>query len=621
MHMKFTLIFDPEEKSYAKENILPSVKDLIDESKMFDSDNLPEIRKGEHLLLYLSDNQIKELLPVIINKETVLAVLPHAGAVRFCTITGTDTKFAKALDNIRKATKTVDIDLLYCNNRPVFSSIVVGSNFQLATSNFFKKISLWKRIKNFLGIFLKMAPFRIEIIQKNGNTLKTAVSGIVVTTHKTNSLLSRFIPEESYFNDGMLHAMLVCPRSIMELTKFAFRSLWSKIKLPRFGGHIKTDKLILAGPAGDLAFSQDGSTHSAARIELEVKKKLIRVIPGSLLKIPIEPPKSNEIFKIQSLPLGEAANELSGGRLPFMKRASTEEFKELFMVIRDNARIKSSYMVLMVLSTTLATLGLFANSAPVVIGAMILAPLMAPIISLSMGALRQDRKLVLNSSYTILAGLGLSFAFAVLITLVTPIHTPNSEILARTSPNLLDLGIAVISGIAGAYAHAREEVAKTLAGVAIAVALVPPLAVAGIGLGWLNWNIFSGAALLLFTNLAGMVLAASVTFMMLGFSPFRLATKAVFISLFIVIIFSVPLALGFNRMIYEHRLVQKLDGFKTEKVVIRDVRVQSLKPVSLSIRLVSSRPLDDKEIDLLKSQIEKMVEQEVELDITTSLHR
>jgi len=620
-NMNFTLIFDSGEKSFIEEKLLPLVQDIISGSILFDSDNLPEIAPGEQLLLYLSDNQIKTLLPVLSSTKSVLAVMPHPGATRFCTITGVDPKVEKAVEHLKENSGTVELDLLYCNDRPVISSVVIGSTFQLATSNFFKKISIWKRVRNFIGIFLKLSPFKVEITQKNGNVIKTAVAGIIVSTHKNNSLLSGFIPEESFFNDGMLHALLVCPRSVMELIRYAISSLWDNNKLPGFGAHIKTDKLLLKSPEGNLAFTEDGNTHSASEIEFEVKKKLIEVIPGSMLKIPEETPKSNEISKIQSLPGGEAANELSSGKLPFIRRASTEEFKDLFLIIRDNARLKSTYLVLMVLSTTLATLGLFANSSPVVIGAMILAPLMSPIISLSMASLRQDRRLVLNSSYTIIAGLGLSFAFAIFITLITPIHTPNSEILARTSPNLLDLGIAVISGIAGAYAHAREEVAKTLAGVAIAVALVPPLAVAGIGFGWMDWNIFSGAILLLFTNLAGMVLAASVTFMFLGFSPFRLATRAVFISFLIVILFSIPLALGFNRMIYEHKVVQTLDGWATEEAVIRDVHVQSIKPLRLSIRIVSSNPLDDKEIDNIKNQIEEMVGQTVELEITTSMHR
>ncbi len=644
--MKFTLVYDAQEEELVQETLLPLVADLTAGHTAFPGDDPPVFSAGEPVLLYLSDNQIKEFLAAHAGTKIVLAALPHPRAPRFCAITGTDSGLKKAVAHLKErmddlaasedpgesaetesgepkagAPGTIAIDLLHCNGRPVFSSVVIGSTFLLATSKFYKSVGFLKRTRSFLGSFLKLRPFRLEITKKDDSKLKTAVSGIVVVPYRTDSLLSRFIPEQAFFNDGMLNALLICPRSILELLSYLARSFWKKNQLPGLGAHIKTDKIRFASPEGELQFTEDGDSHAASEIVLEVKKRHLRIVPGPQLDIPKEEPASNEIFRTGALPTGEAAIELCRGKLPLLRRASTEEFKDLFQILRDNARPKGSYLMLMVLSTVLATLGLFADSAPVVIGAMILAPLMAPIISLSMASLRQDRRLVLDSTYTILAGLGLSFVFAVAITWVTPIHTPNSEILARTSPNLLDLGIAVVSGVAGAYAHAREEVAKTLAGVAIAVALVPPLAVAGIGLGWMDWGVFSGAALLLVTNLAGMVLAGSLTFIVLGFSPFRLATRGVFISLVIVIIFSIPLGFGFGHMVEEHNVVRRLDGWQTEEVTLRDVRVRTVRPLSLSVTLVSRQPLDPDELDGVKARIEERLGREVQLEIGTALER
>ncbi|TVQ80113.1 MAG: TIGR00341 family protein [Flavobacteriales bacterium] len=403
------------------------------------------------------------------------------------------------------------------------------------------------------------------------------------------------------------------------MISYAFNSLWESNKLPRFGAHIKTGSCVLKNPEGVFNYTEDGDRKSNQELRFELKKKMLSAIPGEHLDLKNTSHSTNEIFKIQALPRGESARELSKSQLPLIKRASTEEFKDLFQVLRENAELRTTYLVLMVLSTTLATFGLFADSTPVVIGAMILAPLMSPIISLSMGALRQDKNLIFSSTNTILTGLGICILFAIFITLITPIKNPNSEILSRTNPNLLDLGIAVISGIAGAYAHAREEVAKTLAGVAIAVALVPPLVVAGIGLGWMDWSVFSGALLLLLTNLAGMVLAASVTFMLLGFSPFRLATKAVFLSLILVGAFSVPLGLGFNRMVYKHKVIQNLNGFSIGDITIKDVSVQSVKPLTISIRIVANERVDNDKLREIKNQIEEKLNNEVELEITTSM--
>ena len=134
----------------------------------------------------------------------------------------------------------------------------------------------------------------------------------------------------------------------------------------------------------------------------------------------------------------------------------------------------------------LATLGLYQNSAAVVIGAMLLAPLMAPIISLAMGMLRQDMKMSRQSAVKIIVGVVIALLAAALLTLVFPHKPVTAEMLARVNPTLLDLGVAIFAGIAGAYTKAYKEILQSLAGVAIAVALVPPLAVAGIGIGRLD---------------------------------------------------------------------------------------------------------------------------------------
>lgn len=328
-----------------------------------------------------------------------------------------------------------------------------------------------------------------------------------------------------------------------------------------------------------------------------------------------------EISKTSSLPGLELSEVLSQRSLPFFRSASTEEFRELFQVLRENGELKTTYLVLMILATLLATFGLFANSTPVVIGAMILAPLMSPIITLSMATLRQDKKLILKSSMTIMTGMGVAFLFAVILTWMTPITTANSEILARIRPTLLDLGIAVISGVAGAYAHAREEVAKTLAGVAIAVALVPPLAVSAIGLGWLDWSIFLGAALLLLTNLAGMVLAGALTFLVLGFSPFRLASKGVFVSILMVVILSIPLGLGFKQMVDEHRIVQMIDQVAISGIDLSEVRVLSLSPLHIELKATSDQFMSIERVDTIKERLEKRLGEKVTLEVNAAIVR
>lgn len=145
---------------------------------------------------------------------------------------------------------------------------------------------------------------------------------------------------------------------------------------------------------------------------------------------------------------------------------------------------------MMILSTLITAFGLYADSAPVIIGAMILAPLISPIVSFSMGLIRYDSNLLKVSFKTILIGTFASLLFASFVSIIIPLKVVTSEISARLTPTLLDLGIAVASGVAAAFAHAKEGIAKSLAGVAIAVALVPPLVVAGVGIGWMDWDVF-----------------------------------------------------------------------------------------------------------------------------------
>lgn len=618
--VKFRFIFDKARQEFVQDTILPLVEEFINGYEIFILDQMPKFDPDQPLLLYLSDGQLKDLFPRVVGTDIKLAILPHPEAKQACLGMGIDQNLNKAINHLKNPPKPIHADVLYCNDLPLFNNMVVGQTFKLSSENLSHSSGFWKRNFSSFARFFHIRPFRVEVGLPNDKIIKTSLAGVVVSEYNKSFLSSKLLLEDSSVNDGKMHAFLISPRSIVDMLRFAIRSLWEKDKLPPFGAYIKTIHMGLTFPEGPRDFLLDGEKFSSQQIALRVEKEQIHIFPGSLQELDSST-DTGEIFKVKALPLGEAAQQLAGHTLPFISHASSDEFKELFQVLRDNARLKNSFLVLMVLSTVLATFGLFADSTPVVIGAMILAPLMSPIISLSMGTLRHDKKLISNSLLTIVAGLGLSLLFAVFITILTPLQTAGSEILARTRPNLLDLGIAVVSGIAGAYAHAREEVAKTLAGVAIAVALIPPLAVAGIGIGWADWEIFSGASLLLLTNLAGMVLTASFTFMLLGFSPFKLVQKGMMISFILVLLLGIPLALGFNQMVYEHQIKKQLEGIKTEIAILKDVRVQRLSPMKISLKIVSDDAIGNEEIDMIKLLIEDKVSQKVEIEVVTAISR
>ncbi|PLA74594.1 DUF389 domain-containing protein, partial [Hydrogenovibrio sp. SC-1] len=251
---------------------------------------------------------------------------------------------------------------------------------------------------------------------------------------------------------------------------------------------------------------------------------------------------------------------------------------------------------------------------PVIIGAMILAPLMSPIISLSMGVLRQNIDLIATSSSTLLVGMSLALMFGTVLTWLIPLTMITPEIQARLSPNLLDLGVAIFSGIAAAYASARSEVAKSLAGVAIAVALVPPLGVAAIGVGWWEWSIFWGAFLLFLTNLVGIILAAAATFLLMGFSPFHLAKRGLLITTVFVMLVSIPLVFAFNSLVQKQRITTVLQQLEFKDIEVRDIQVISNDEHIIAVKLLSNRVLQSDEIVTVKSRMEKELGHAIRLE-------
>lgn len=190
----------------------------------------------------------------------------------------------------------------------------------------------------------------------------------------------------------------------------------------------------------------------------------------------------------------------------------------------DLAHKLTSYSVMLLLSVAIATLAILQDSTAVVIGAMLIAPLMTPIMGTAAAIVSGWRERMTSS--LVLVGVSVIGAIAVAWTIATwtpalvPIAT-NGQITARVSPTLLDLGIALAAGAAGAYATVDDRVSASLPGVAIAVALVPPLGVVGVTLRAELFDEALGAFLLFSTNFVSIILASVVVFLLTGFSPVR----------------------------------------------------------------------------------------------------
>ena len=202
---------------------------------------------------------------------------------------------------------------------------------------------------------------------------------------------------------------------------------------------------------------------------------------------------------------------------------------------------------------------------------MLLAPLMAPIVSLSMGILRADIGLLKKSTGKIFLGILIALLSSVLITFLFPYKPLTNEMQARLNPTLLDLAVAIISGIAAACSKSFKEIIQSLAGVAIAVALVPPLTVAGIGIGRLDFHFFYEAFLLFSTNLVGIIIAATFTFRVLGFSAVVKGKRSLAVVFIFLVLISIPLYFSYFRIVEDRVFEQSLRQerfFVNEKYLI-----------------------------------------------------
>jgi uncharacterized hydrophobic protein (TIGR00271 family) len=195
--------------------------------------------------------------------------------------------------------------------------------------------------------------------------------------------------------------------------------------------------------------------------------------------------------------------------------------------LRDDSSPDFDFFLLVLLSSVIATLGLLINSPATIIGAMLVAPLMSPIIGLGLGSIRGDDKLLRDAVSALFRGAILSIVIASLLTLWN-IYMPfidlrsstlPTEVMARTQPSPIDLAIALAGGLAAAFAFAMPNISAALPGVAIATALMPPLCTIGIGLAFSRWDIAGGALLLFITNSVTIAFAAMLVFVALGFSP------------------------------------------------------------------------------------------------------
>jgi uncharacterized hydrophobic protein (TIGR00271 family) len=297
---------------------------------------------------------------------------------------------------------------------------------------------------------------------------------------------------------------------------------WARLReaLHFVGGSERIQRKVITRPSVIEGIVEEAATYDwvllGASQESRLDKVLFGDIPGAVVRFSRTPviilrqPRNRLSYLV-----GKAAWRLRN----FLPRMKESQRTKTYVRIRRSARPNRQFFILIALSAMIAALGLLVNSPAVVIGAMLVAPLMSPIVGTGMAIVLGDARFLRLSLGAVLRGVLLAVGVGALSGLLNLNQPLTGELLARTAPTLLDLAIALFSGLAGAYALSNSDAAGALPGVAIAAALVPPLATVGISLTTGHRSEALGALLLFTTNFVAISSVTALVFLALGFRP------------------------------------------------------------------------------------------------------
>lgn len=303
----------------------------------------------------------------------------------------------------------------------------------------------------------------------------------------------------------------------------------------------------------------------------------------------------------------------------FIPRPVTgKKTRRLYRQLLLEASWRLNFIALTVSSCIIATFGLISNSTAVIIGAMLVAPLMLPLRGLAFAALEGELNLFWRSLYSITGATLLSLGLSWMIGVIVGIPDFGSEVVARTQPNLIDLGIAVAAGGISGFAKVRRGISDALAGTAIAVALMPPLCVVGLSLSQGYMNFAKGAFLLYLTNLLGITLACMVVYIVAGYAEI---SHALGWTIALTLLLFVPLGARFIELVQQLRLQQDITTQLTTNTVtvgqdVANVRIRvdwtAEKPI-IYVSMQATKEITPKQVVLVEQFLRKRTNQDFQV--------
>lgn len=328
-------------------------------------------------------------------------------------------------------------------------------------------------------------------------------------------------------------------------------------------------------------------------------------------------------FHRQSHSLGN----LDFDELNDLDHPDTQQAKQL---IADHTHFGLSYLALLIGSTVISTLGLLQNSTATIIGGMIISPLMWPLLELSLGISTSQKQLIKRGLTLLLISIAIVFFSAALITFVSPLKAVGSEILNRAQPTFLDIVIALVAGTVAALGILFKRVSSSLAGVAIATALLPPICASAIGLVLGHPQVFTKSFLLFSANAITIIFVTALLFSTLGLSSRRHADirlKSLLFILALLIVIANPLisllrhqslvgkSFSTIESVLSDHFVTNHPSSRVEDITVRSAQDTATTSITAVILLPEQQSIDWAEQTALVTRLESALNQQVDLEL------
>ncbi len=295
--------------------------------------------------------------------------------------------------------------------------------------------------------------------------------------------------------------------------------------------------------------------------------------------------------------------------------------------IEADIRADNSYIGMAIISSLIATFALLIDDLAVLIGSMLIAPFLTPALGVGMGIIKGDSNLFKRGLLNLTIGIIVGVIGSIIIAAVFPIKELSEAITDRSAPTLVQLAIAVLAGGAAAFSYAYRKIRAVLSGAFVALALVPPISIIGIGIAFLNWDLVGGASLLLLANVIGLTLAAVLVFFLFGFRPMSRPDNYRGVKIGITWLASlfllIALPLGYimqtiitdiNRENAAQTVIEnQFDGAINTSVNELSIKKQSDK-IMVGFTIRSEGEVDTNKIRNIRNQLEEKFNSRVEID-------